>query len=171
MFVKTIVLTTAVAGLMFTSQARASDWVAVATACVPDESSAGKYEFEFGRFGFLGNNTGEIALRCNVTSPEDLGSPGWDRLEITYDDPDGFFSVSQVKVTLRRVDKFTGVSFELASFDSNGFVNGQQLKTIVINHNFNFANSGYYVGISAKRTNTTKAPKVQRVRLFVAPAG
>ena len=97
--------------------------------------------------------------------------PDWGLMEVTYDDPDGFFSESQVVATLRRVDKFTGDSFLLATFDSNTQAPGQQVKTISFNHNFNFANNGYYVGISVKRTNTSRVPRIQRVRLLIPPGG
>ena len=52
------------AGLMFTPQLRAGEWVAVATTCAPDENSAGKFQADFGRFQFLGNNTG--SHRCTM---------------------------------------------------------------------------------------------------------
>jgi hypothetical protein len=167
-----IVLCAALAamGLMTRPPAWAGEWTAVATACVPDENAAGKFEFEFGRVMFLGGNTGEIGFRCNVTNPQDsAGSPNWDTMEISYEDTDNFFSAAEVVVTLRRVDKFSGLSFELANFSSNGKGLGQQLEFQPFVHAFNFANNAYYVGISLKRTNNTQNPKIQRVRLFRAP--
>lgn len=162
----------AAVGLMISRPARAGEWTTVATACVPDETTVGKFEFEFGRVMFMGANTGEIGFRCNVSNPQDLGgNPGWDRMEISYEDTDNFFSGAEVVVTLRRVDKFTGLSFELAKFSSNGKGLGQQLELEPFVHAFNFANNAYYVGISLKRTNNTQNPKIQRVRLFKAPPG
>lgn len=66
-----IASTAVMAGLFFTPQLRAGEWVTVATACVPDEDTAGRYQADFGRFQFLGNNTGNIGARCNVTNPND----------------------------------------------------------------------------------------------------
>ena len=170
MFFRLIASAAAMAGLMFTPQLRAGEWVAVATTCAPDESSTGKFQADFGRFQFLGNNTGSIDARCNVTNPQDSltsPNPGWGLLEISYDDPDGALANSQVAVTLRRVDKFTGNSFLLATFDSNTQPAGQQVRTIGFNHAFNFVNNGYYVGISVKRSTTSVMPRIQRVRLTV----
>lgn len=170
MYIRLIASAAVMAGLMLTPHLQAGEWVAVATACTPDESAAGKFQADFGRFQFLGNNTGTIDARCNVTNPQDSGgTPAWGLLEITYDDPDGSGSESQVSVTLRRVDKFTGDSFLLASFDSNGQGPGQQVRTIAFNHNWNFVNNGYYVGFSVKRSNTSRVPRIQRVRLLFPP--
>ena len=122
----------------------------------------------------LGNNTGEIALRCNVTNPKDaLGSPspGWGLLEVSYEDTDNFFNAAEVVVTLRRVDKFTGSSFKLAEFISNGNGLGKQCKSEAFAHNFDFVNNAYDVGISVKRTNATQNPNVWRVRLYPVPVG
>ena len=167
-----LIASAAMAGLMFTPQLRAGEWVAVATTCAPDETSAGKFEADFGRFQFRGNNTGSVDARCNVTNPQDSltsPNPGWGSLEISYDDPDGSLNDSQVSVTLRRVDKFTGNSFLLATFDSNSQAAGQQVRTIGFNHTFNFVNNGYYVGISVRRSTTSVMPRIQRVRLLVPP--
>jgi len=168
-----IVLCAAFATLgLINAPAQTSEWVTVASACVPDNSAAGKFEFEFARVMFLGAHTGEIGFRCNVTNPLDnAGKPGWDRIEISYEDTDNFFSASEVVVTLRRVDKFTGLSYELASFSSNGKGLGQQLEYQSFTHSFNFANNGYYIGFSLKRTNNTQNPKIQRIRLFRHPEG
>src|SRR5262245_3156727 len=146
-FLRLIATAAVMAGLMFTPQLRAGEWVTVATACTPDETSAGRFQADFARFQFLGNNSGSIDARCNVTNPQDSGgNPGWGLMEVSYDDPDGTLSVSQVSVTLRRVDKFTGNSFLLATFDSNTQAAGQQVKTVAFNHAFNFVNNAYYVG-------------------------
>jgi hypothetical protein len=163
-----IVLCAAFATLgLINAPAQTSRWVTVASACVPDESATGKFEFEFGRVMFLGANTGEIGFRCNVTNPLDNGgNPGWNVIEISYEDTDGFFTASEVVVTLRRVDKVTGLSFQLASFSSNGAGLGQQLKTQSFNHNFNFTNNGYYIGFSLKRTNNMQNPKIQRIAFY-----
>ena len=162
----------AAAGLMISRPAWAGEWTTVATACVPDETAVGKFEFEFGRVMFLGANTGEIGFRCNVTNPQDsAGNTFWDTMEISYEDTDNYFSAAEVVVTLRRVDKFSGLSYELAQFTSNGKGLGQQLKWQSFYHTFHFQNNAYYVGISVKRTNNAQNPKVQRVRLYKAPPG
>src|SRR4051812_18045472 len=104
------------------------EWTTVTSACIPDEASAGIYQLEQARFEFLGASTGQIVARCNITDPADFseGNPGWSRMDVTYDDPDGFFSNSRVRVQLRRVHETTGASSTIATFDSNLFGIGQQ---------------------------------------------
>lgn len=156
-------------------QAVDGEWTAVASTCVPDENSDGEYEFDFGRARFRGANTGVISFRCNVTDPADFSNPAnpsWARMDVTYDDPDGFFSDHQVQVTLRRVHEVSGNSFLLATFDSDSFPPGQQLQAASFNHLFNFRDNAYYVGISLRRpANATMNPTIQRIRLYLPPVG
>lgn len=149
-------------------QAVDGEWTAVAATCTPDEDSDGEYEFNFGRARFRGANTGAIFFRCNVTDPADLFEPDpiSARMDVTYDDPDGFFTDYQVLVTLRRVHD-SGNSFLLATFDSDSFPSGQQLRTASFNHDFNFSDNAYYVGISLRRpANATMNPTIARIRLW-----
>ena len=172
MFNKIIAPAAVLAALTLTSQVHAGDWVAVPSACVADEASAGKFEHELAAFQFTGDHTGTIDARCNVTNPQDSlldPNPHWNRMEITYNEPDGSQVNSQVKIIVRRVDKFTGVAQVIATFDSNTGTPGQQLRSIAINHTFNFRDYGYYIGIALKRENKFHQPRVQRVRLFHLP--
>jgi len=148
------------------------EWTTVASACVPDEDSAGLYQFEQARFEFSRASTGQIVARCNITDPADLfgGNPGWNRMDVTYNDPDGFFNNSRVRVQLRRVHKTTGASATIATFDSNLFGVGQQLETLSFNHAFNFVDYAYYLTLILDRTDATVGPtRIQRVRLYIAP--
>jgi hypothetical protein len=145
---------------------------AVASACVPDEESTGKFALEFGAFQFLGFNTGHVDGRCNVTNPADKTlSPGWSQMEVTYNDPDGAGGGAQIVVYLRRVHKVTGTSSDVTVFDSNLFGAGQQLRTKNFDHDFDFGTYAYYVAMSVRRNVTGHAPKIQRVALLVAPVG
>lgn len=151
-----------------------SEWSYIASACTLDEASTGKYNLDFARLQFAGTATGEVAARCNVINPLDInggGNPGWNRLDVTYQDPDGQAAASRVSVQLRRVDRITGLSYTVATFDSNSYPSGQQLKTLSFSHTFNFLNYGYYVGISLTRSSSSAAVRAQRVRLYVAPPG
>jgi hypothetical protein len=151
-------------------QVVAGEWETVASACVPDEESAGKYAMEFASFQFLGSSTGSVDGRCNVTNPrDDTYDPHWGLMEVTYSDPDGASAGSQVVVYLRRVNKTTGSSSDIAVFNSNLFAAGQQLRTVSFTHTFNFADYGYYVALSVRRNSSSLAPKLQRVRLRLTP--
>lgn len=112
-------------------QAADREWTAVASTCTPDEDSSGKYEFDFGRARFRGASSGDIGFRCNVTDPGDSSihtNPSWARMDVTYDDPDGFFSNYQVYVELRRVHEVTGDSFLVATSIATRFPLGNSCK-------------------------------------------
>jgi hypothetical protein len=150
------------------------EWTTVASACVPDEDSVGIYQFEQARFEFSGASTGEIVARCNITDPADLfgGNPSWNRMDVTYNDPDGSLNSSRVRVQLRRVHETTGASATIATFDSNLFGIGQQLETLSFVHAFNFVDYAYYLTIILDRTNATVGTtRIQRVRLYTGPVG
>lgn len=149
------------------SPIQAQDFVMVASTCTVDEAATGKFEMNFGRFQFDGNYTGTIDARCNVSNPLDsvLQSVSWNAMEVSYDDPDGALAGTEVVVTLRRVDKYTGGSTLIATLSSNNFGPGQQLRNVPISHSFNFVNYAYYIGISVKRTTSMPNPGIQRVRL------
>lgn len=154
------------------SYGQATEWTTVTSACVPDEESTGKFALEFGSFQFLGANIGAIDERCNITNPRDgSNNPGWGVMDVTYNDPDGAAGGSQVVVYLRRIHKVTGASGDIAVFNSNLFAAGQQLRSLGFVHTFNFADYAYYLAISVRRTTSSLAPKIQRVRLYVAPVG
>jgi hypothetical protein len=158
------------------SSAHAADgeWTTVAAACVPDEDSVGLYQFEQARFEFSGASTGQIVARCNITDPADLlgDNPSWGLMDVTYNDPDGFFNSSRVRVQLRRVHETTGASTTIATFDSNLFGIGQQLKTLNFNHAFNFVDYAYYLTIILDRTDATVGTtRIERVRLYTPPVG
>ncbi|MGH8611226.1 MAG: hypothetical protein ACREYF_04030 [Gammaproteobacteria bacterium] len=170
-------LSSALAMLIPQVHAANGEWTTVASTCVPDEASVGRYQFEQARFEFSGANTGQIVSRCNITDPADLlnDNPIWDRMDVTYDDPDGFFAGSRVRVQLRRVHETTGASATFATFDSNAFPPGQQLKTIAFVHpdddEFDFYNYAYYLTIIVDRNSANAVPRIERVRLYLAPEG
>jgi len=150
------------------------EWTTVASACVPDEDSVGIYQFEQARFEFSGASTDQIVARCNITDPADLsgGNPGWSRMDVTYNDPDGFFSNSRVRVQLRRVHETTGASSTIATFDSNLFGIGQQLQFLDFAHAFNFRDYAYYLTILLDRTNASVGTtRIERVRLWIPSVG
>ena len=144
------------------------EWTAVASTCVPDETSlGGRLAMTNGKIHFGANVLGEIEARCNVTNPRDNNlNPGWNRMEITYSDPDGMAGVTQVLADLVRVDKFTGASVIVDTFDSNGFPAAPFLRVSPFNHVFDFINAAYFVDLRVRRANANLIPGVARVRLF-----
>jgi hypothetical protein len=120
----------------------------------------------FARFQHSGNNVGMIEARCNITNPNDAGAnPGWGRLEITHDDPDGQMAGAQVVVRLIEVDKATGLINVITTYDSNNF-NQAILRVHMFNYAWNFVSFAYHVNVQITRNNANLVPWLARVRLF-----
>jgi hypothetical protein len=149
------------------------EWTTVASACVPDESSDGRYALEQARFEFRGASTGEIVARCNITDPHDwlnLSSPTWSCMQITYDDPDGFLSQYRVRVQLRRAQATDGASQTITTFDSN-VVADSNPEPHCFDHNFNFFDNAYYLTLILNRSAAQANPRLMRVRLLFGQPG
>jgi hypothetical protein len=163
-----------IAGLLLAPQVHAAngEWTTAASACVPDEGSFGAYNLEQARFEFLGGAVGQIVARCNITDPGDVGngSAVWNRMTITYDDPDGFFSEYRVRVQLRLVRDTNGTSQTITTFDSN-LVADSNPEVHPFAHAFDFVRNAYYLTIIVDRVNAQANPRIMRVRLWQAPPG
>lgn len=165
--------------LPLSSPAFAADgeWTTVASACMPDESAIASYVND-GAASYIANGiTGDIILRCNVTSPAEFvidGTPDWNTLDITYNDPDGPGTDRAVIVSLRRVHEITGNSSTIMSFSSNIEAAGQQLISPAFMHTFNFEDYAYYIQITLRRVLLDgngdgvpdSSPRIQRLRLW-----
>jgi hypothetical protein len=153
------------------SAAHAGEWTCVGSTFIPDETSPavapnGPAAMTLGRLHFIGNSFGTIEARCNITNPNDAGAnPGWGRLEITHNDPDGMGNMSRVIVQLMEVDKFTGNTNVITTYDSNNF-NQAFLRVVPFNYAWNFVNFAYYVNVQIIRQNANVNPWLARVRLF-----
>jgi hypothetical protein len=152
------------------SLAQAGEWTCVGSTFTPDETSPaavnGPAAFTFGRFHFFGAAVGTIEGRCNITNPLDNSvNPGWGHLEITHNDPDGMGAGTRVVIQLIEVNKFTGNTVVITTYDSNNF-NQAILRVHAFNYNWNFANFAYYVNVQISRQNMNMNPWLARVRLF-----
>ena len=159
------------ASLFLVPQVHAANgqWTTVASACVPDESSAGKYVADGATVQFAAAQTGEIVLRCNITAPADFGNnmdPVWTNMEVTYVDSDGMAAGSRVLVMLRRAG-IGGITATIASavFDSNLFAAGPT-NTDAFAHAFDFTNTAYFLEIRLSRNAANLATRILRVRLW-----
>lgn len=161
--------------LLISQAAHAATWSTVASACVPDNSSAGKYAFSDGALTFAGSHTGSIAARCNVTNPFDdtADRPIWNLLTVGYRDPDGNaqYNHSTVTAKLFRVRKDNPVEEFVAKFDSQTHGTNAQNTSVGVffSHGFDFRNYAYYVLVSVERdlaaVNMGLNPKVWYVKL------
>ena len=146
------------------------EWTTVASACVVDEDSLASASLEQARFEFLGAAVGQIVARCNITDPNDVGGAVWNRMTITYDDPDGFFSQYRVRVQLRRARDTDGQSTTITTFDSN-LVADSNPEVHAFNHNFDFVRNAYYLTLILDRVDALQLPRIMRIRLWQAPPG
>lgn len=179
-----VTVTTLVTALFAThSHAANGEWTTIASACALDEAATGRYVADGAAVYLASGVTGDIVLRCNVTDPADwfnFNNPLWSMMDVTFNDTDGQGIDKVVTAQLRRVHEATGVSTTLVTFTSNVFAAGQQLRSTVFNHVFDFYNYAYYVQITLRRNSLDadgngvpdQSPRIQRVRLYTEePAG
>lgn len=147
--------------LLASTAAQAQTWSSIMSACQPAIDSAGMYTFNGASFLFSDSNVGQIRTRCAVTNPLDSGVPNWGTLTVGYVDPDGTGIDYQVDVQLVRVNRGTGATGIIKTFDSSAFVGtGPTSHSISFNHNFDFTNYAYYLSVSVSRADTAQSPKV-----------
>ncbi len=133
-------------------------WQQEAVGCAVDDTDV--HRFAASILGYVSHATGVtggIYLRCGVTNPSDGGgNPGWDRLYVTYKDPDATGTGSQLKVNLKRVSRATGAMTNIVSFDSNRFSGtGVQEKYLNVTTAWDFASYYYFLEIYMNRASST----------------
>jgi hypothetical protein len=143
-------------------------WTHTASSCAVDEESLTKYQFNNADFSFKGTETSDntpsipsvpvpIIVRCNVVNPLDSSvNPQWNRLLIGYQDPDGTGTGSRVRALLRRVNRQTGGTATLATFDSNSIAatTRREASAAVSPVTFDFRSYEYFVQIELTRRFT-----------------
>ena len=140
-------------------------WTTVPSACSPDEASTGRYDSHVSAFKHTPAATGQVVTRCNVVQLPDFTGGLDQRLEVTYRDPDGLGTRSQVQADLIQA-RPDGSTLILAHFDSNRFTNtATATHTFGYHHAFDFSRNAYYVDVRVTRSTTSLAPSVSTVRL------
>ena len=138
----------------------------VPSACTLDESSLTNSGTSSAG---LSSSSGTVVARCGIANPMNSGQPQWNRLLVTYQDPDGTGTTYTVRVRLRRVNYATGVTATIATFDSNTVSLSAQaitLDEIAFSHVFDFYNHSYFLELTLTRPATPgTAPAVFLVRL------
>lgn len=134
-------------------------WTSVASACAVDESDQSDWAASYSQVGFKTGASGYVTLRYNVTNPEDDGSNTfWDRLYVTYRDPDGTGTASRVRVFLRRASRTTGSIATIATFDSNTFsATGTQTASVSFSHSWSFYSYYYFLETELYRSTGSTA--------------
>jgi hypothetical protein len=152
--------------MLMTPSASASTWSTAASVCEPGSDSIGLYTYNVAQFMFSGTNTGTIKTRCTVTNPLDSGVPAWTTLTVGYLDPDGTGINYQVNAQLNRVNKATGVSFTIKTFDSSSFSTTTATShSVTFTHTFDFTNFAYFVTLSVIRVDANQSPAVWYAQL------
>jgi hypothetical protein len=154
--------------------AQFGEWTTAASACMPDEAAIASYTNDSAASSIAAGITGDIVVRCNVSSPTDLGTPNWNKMDVTFNDPDGPGTDKAVLVSLRRVHEDTGVSSTITTANSNTRPAGQQKLTHDVMHAFDFEHYAYYLQITIRRVQLDSdgngvpdpSPRIQRVRLY-----
>lgn len=147
-----------------------------------------RYKTSGGSLSFNGFHDGFIAVNCNVDNPRftpTAALPAWNRLQVTYRDPDGLGSPGQqgseyqAFVQLVRVSKTNGVLSTIVTFDSNvqcspgtACIADNTVRNIRVPfaHTFDFSNYTYAVYVRLHRALATfsLSPAVYQVRLEAA---
>jgi hypothetical protein len=147
-----------------------------------------RYKTPGGALAFNGFHDGYIAVNCNVDNPRFTATglvPTWNKLQVTYRDPDGLGnpgqqgSEYQAYVQLVRVSKTTGALASIVTFDSNlqcaqgtACVADNSVRSIGVPfaHTFDFNNYAYAVYVRLYRALATfsLSPAVYQVRLEAA---
>jgi hypothetical protein len=156
--------------VMCSGVASAQVWSTMAGACASTDNNfsnrtpsndfpVARYATPGGSLTFNAFHDGYIAVHCNVAPPT-TGSVSWNRLQVTYRDPDGLQGLGgagttyQTYVELVRMSKTDGSLSRVALFDSNlqceGMANCQatdivKTYTLPFTHAFDFTNYTYAV--------------------------
>jgi hypothetical protein len=151
-------------------------WGHVASACAVDEQSLKTYQTAGAELTFQKAGFGTVQARCNVTNPLDVGQkPGWNRLIVSYRDPDNRQTGNRVKVTLLRLNvtgtpatEPLGSVHEVVVMDSatyGGRDSGVASVAVSFTHEVDFVHA-YFVLIELTRApRSLTAPSVLQVAL------
>jgi hypothetical protein len=138
-----------------------------------------------GSLTFSTFHQGYLSAFCTVDNPRYGGTQVWNRLQVTYRDPDGLQTAdgwgreNQVYVELVRMSKVSGALSRIARFDSN--LQCQSITTtscapadtvrtfdLPFTHTFDFNNYAYAVFARLWRGNQSFKPVIYQVRLEAA---
>jgi hypothetical protein len=153
-------------GLLLMAQAASAQiWTHVASACVPDESNTGQYQFTGGSVMFGQNaptDNATIVVRYNVADPIDFtaaGSPApWNTLRMGSQIPGAGYTAT---ARLMAVNKVTGIAALVAAVNGGA---GVPVSWVAIPAPFNYLLNAYYVEITLTR-NGPLTPAVWFVQI------
>lgn len=165
-FTRSRVTLVALTLLQTTVLSAASVWTTAASACTVDNDIAIS-EVAAAELKLRPGSTGAIVARCNITNPLDSGAdPQWNRMRVTYRDPDGTGTVARVNVKLRRVNLLDGATTTITEFNSDQFTGvSAQYRQISFVQQFQFLTYAYYLELRVGRTSTFLDPVLYRVDL------
>lgn len=148
--------------------ASAQTWTAVASTCAIGDAHINRYEVDGPKLSYLFDSTGVLTARCNITNPLNSGNPSWFNLSVGCSDPDGTGKHYRVYVSLKRVDRSSGVTSTVTALDSNDWSDTgafEHLQSFGSSEGWDFNKYSYYINLELTRDYSTKEPKVWSVRL------
>ena len=150
-------LLTVLAFLCLASAAQAqNNWSAPASACVPADDAAGRYESDIAFVRHLGTNVDPIALTCQMDR-FNSGTSAYN-LKITYRDSTGTATSASVLARLYRMAIGTATPIQITEVNSNSSaVTGTNtVASPEFNHTFDFEANTYWVRVVIKRANSSQ---------------
>jgi len=159
-----IALFTLAFGVTLVGAAQTRPWSAVGSTAAPDDDAYARYEVwpTSGYIEFRTNIVGELYFTCNVTTPIDSypGEPDWNRMYLTFRDPD---ANGHVSATLFRKRLATGAVTAMATLTST---DGAGIREAYVNvAGFDFDTYAYFVRIRLFRTSASSLQQFHIVRL------
>jgi hypothetical protein len=161
----TAVLFVVLASVALVGAAQTRPWSAVGSTAAPDDDAPyTRYEVyaSGGYIEFKTNITGDNYFTCNVTTPIDSypGEPDWNRMYLTFKDPD---ANGYVQATLYRKRLTTGAVGTLATVTSTDGA-GVREEYVTVS-GFDFDKYAYFVRIRMNRTSASSDQEFHLVRL------
>jgi hypothetical protein len=150
--------------LLLGSPIYAGTWTTIGSGCTVDEASLSNFDVSGSQFRHETGRTGTIVQRCNIVDVED--GTAWDRMDITYRDPDGRGTKYRVRVWLYSVNQSSGNISSITSFDSNtSTATGTTLRFFNFTHTFNWVINAYYLYVTVYRSDTAGTPIFYRAEI------
>jgi hypothetical protein len=164
--VAAIVIAAASAG---SASAQTHPWTSVGSAGVVDEADTGIVDFVNGeaRMRATAAAGSVLNLRYNVVSLQDFSGFGQYLLRVRFRDNG---AAARVQLNLRRYNHATGLTTQVAAFDSNGFAAavGYQTRQICLGTNWDFNAGPYYIEAALTKSGGDGQPAVGTIQLVPA---
>jgi hypothetical protein len=150
-----------------TAMAQVHPWTTVGSAGVVDDTDTGIVDFVAGeaRMRAAAAVGSVLNLRYNVVSLQGLSGFGQHLVRVRYRDNGAF---SRVQLNLRRYNSLTGITSQVAAFDSNVHpaAVGYQVRQFCMVHNWDFVTGPYYIEAALTKSGGTGQPALGTIQIL-----